>query len=284
MSDLLVPASKYPPAARYQASQLHKAALYIEAQLAEPFNIQQLADASCYSYHRFRHLFAAATGESVGSFVQRTRLERGAYLLRHSALLGGDIAEAIGYASGAAFTKAFTKHFGRSPSACRTTSHRVFVTAARGLLSNYATPDVVLASSRTLLWARGHGPDRHEAAWAALDQGTPPGVPAARFGKTPDFPGITAPDRLRYDVGLELPGGAAGLVAPDPGLYVQTMPGGKFAVLRYDGPAWLLADAFELIYQNWLPESGYCLRNANWYQRYPGAEEAQPMEIFIPIL
>ncbi|WP_310395284.1 AraC family transcriptional regulator [Hymenobacter sp.] len=275
-----------PTAAQYRAWQLQKAKLHIEEHLAEPLSIRRLAEVSHYSYHRFHHLFTDVEHEPVGNFVQRVRLERGAYLLRHSGWRVADIAEVVGYASGAAFSKAFAHHFGGSPSVYRAAGTNRPVTSARGRLGNYAAPRIVHAPPLSLLCARQQGPARHPRAWAALTAAVPPGSPpAAYIGKTPDFPGITPAGQLRYDACWLLPAEAAPPVEPPYSVHRQTIDGGRFAVLDHQGSAASLGASFQVIHQNWLPESGYRLRNAPWYQRYRRAapNEQSVTEIYVPI-
>jgi AraC family transcriptional regulator len=265
---------------------LQKAKLHIEEHLAEPLSIRRLAEVSHYSYHRFHHLFTEAEHESVGNFVQRVRLERGAYLLRHSGWRVADIAEVVGYASGAAFAKAFTHHFGGSPSAYRADGNTQPVTTTRARLGNYATPRLVHAAPLSLLCARQQGAARHPRAWAALAAAATAGNPsAACFGKTPDFHDITPAGHLRYDACWLAPAGEAPLAESPYLLHWQTVDGGRFAVLDHRGSAAFLASSFHVIHRNWLPESGYRLRNAPWYQRYRRAAPGEPpvTEIYVPI-
>lgn len=62
--------------------------------------------------------FSAETGESLGAYIRRRRLERAAHLLEGGAS-AAEAATAVGYATPAAFSSAFKRQFGTSPSGWR---------------------------------------------------------------------------------------------------------------------------------------------------------------------
>lgn len=64
--------------------------------------------------------FSAETGESLGSYIRRRRLERAAHLLEGGAR-AAEAAASAGYATPAAFSCAFKRQFGVSPSCWRNT-------------------------------------------------------------------------------------------------------------------------------------------------------------------
>lgn len=68
-----------------------------------------------YSPAQVRRVSVSASGETVGSFVRRIRLERAAGRLAVTSLCVAAIGEEAGYATGEAFTKAFRAHFDCSP-------------------------------------------------------------------------------------------------------------------------------------------------------------------------
>jgi AraC family transcriptional regulator len=101
---------------------------YIRAHLDEPLKRETLAKVAGFSVPHFHRLFTTGVGENVGRYVRRERLERAARKLRMGAVDITEVAQAAGYESHAAFSKAFRQHFGLSPSEfraldCRTASH-----------------------------------------------------------------------------------------------------------------------------------------------------------------
>ena len=67
----------------------------------------------------FHRIFIGSTGESIASYVRRVRLQRAGYKLRCGAVDITEVALAAGYASHAAFSKAFRQQYGLSPSEFR---------------------------------------------------------------------------------------------------------------------------------------------------------------------
>ena len=72
-----------------------------------------------YSYRHANRLFKELKGESIKSYTNKIRLQTAAEYLTYTANSVFDIALAVGYESTAAFSKAFKKVYGISPSAFR---------------------------------------------------------------------------------------------------------------------------------------------------------------------
>lgn len=92
---------------------------YIEAHLEEKLTNGQLADIAGYSEYHFLQLFKAHTGETVMEYICRRRLFRAI----DEILAGGriiDVAFRYGFESHSAFSRAFKREFGLSPSLLRT--------------------------------------------------------------------------------------------------------------------------------------------------------------------
>src|SRR4029453_11221510 len=79
------------------------------------WTVPALSAAVGLSRSPFAARFTALVGQSPMAYVKRWRLQRGASLLRHQALALSSVAERVGYESAAAFSRAFTREFGRSP-------------------------------------------------------------------------------------------------------------------------------------------------------------------------
>ena len=89
---------------------------YIRQHIDEPLNRETLAAVADFSVPHFHRIFIGATGESAASYIRRLRLQRAGYKLRGGAVNITEVALAAGYATHAAFGKAFRKHYGLSPS------------------------------------------------------------------------------------------------------------------------------------------------------------------------
>ncbi|MES2733630.1 MAG: GyrI-like domain-containing protein [Bacteroidota bacterium] len=286
----------------HNQSQLEKVILYIEEHLSEPMNLKLLADLGNTSYYHFNHVFSETQGEPIWQFVKRLRLERAAYLLQYAGLSVADIAEAIGYASNASFSKAFEQHFQQSPTRFRSLPRPSVKADPGNDILNYTAPRLTIEPDQQMLFVRKAGLLRHQEAWQHLMEILEYPAPKSFFteeglsnpgfiGKSPDVPGITVEANLRYDVGLTVKPGIklTGKEAMGQAIQWQTLPGGKYAVLLHQGSTDALAASFQAIYSDWLPKSGYRLRNAPSYQKYlplPNNSEwatTSITQIYIPI-
>lgn len=92
---------------------------YIRQHLDEPLNREVLAAVAGFSVPHFHRIFTGTTGESAASYVRRMRLKRAGQKLRMGAVDITEVALAAGYASHAAFGKAFKQQFGLCPSEFR---------------------------------------------------------------------------------------------------------------------------------------------------------------------
>jgi AraC family transcriptional regulator len=86
-----------------------------------------------------------------------------------------------------------------------------------------------------------------------------------RFGISHDDPGITAPEKLRYDAAVEVPENFAG--AGDHQLTV--VPGGKYACGKFKGTNQQVGEAWAWLLRDWLPSSGMQLDSRPLFEYYP---------------
>lgn len=92
----------------------------IEAHLHHPLAMEELARRADYSTWHFQRVFAALLDEPVAGYVRRRRLTEAGHRLRsdlESRVL--DIALAVGFESHEAFTRAFQRESGHTPSGFR---------------------------------------------------------------------------------------------------------------------------------------------------------------------
>jgi len=99
-----------------------------------------------------------------------------------------------------------------------------------------------------------------------------------------DDPKVTEQDKLRTDVCLVLPR----VGKPKGEVGVKEVPGGKYAVFRYQGPYENLRAVYDTIYAKWIPEKGYKLGDTPGFEKYlnhPDHTEPENLitEIYIPV-
>ncbi len=94
----------------------------LSAMHADPFRrwtVNDLAEVALMSRSIFAQRFAATVGEPPLHYLARWRLTIAADLLRSGGMKVTEAAQRVGYASDAAFSRAFKAHFGYAPSEAR---------------------------------------------------------------------------------------------------------------------------------------------------------------------
>jgi AraC family transcriptional regulator len=215
----------------------------IQARLDEDLPLERLARLAGLSRFHFLRQFRAVTGETPKQYVLRLRVERAALrlLLVRSSVL--DVALDCGFHNHETFTRAFRRRFGTSPSEYRTSSARPARTGA--VAADEAHDGCVVSRTRiveladlTVAFARHVGP--YESVPADLwDRVAVPSGPVALLGIVHDAPGITPPERCRFDAAVTIGDTPAG-----DGIAVQTIPGGTFAITTHVGPYRTLGEVY----------------------------------------
>jgi AraC family transcriptional regulator len=249
--------------------------LYIQNELDGDLNLERLAGIAGYSMYHFHRLFRGVTGESTDDYVRRLRLERAAHALRYRSESILQLALEAGYGSHEAFTRAFVRMFGVTPSEYQTLEHAPLARKAQRMHTITYTPANVRIEAqpdRRYAYIRvvgkycnaNMGPAFERiASWAGerglIDNNT------LFIGVYHDQPSITAEDKLRSDAGVTIP--ASDLPTGD--ILTATLHAGVYAVLEHRGHYDTLEAAYDWLYGVWLPNSG----------REPGQDP--PYEIYL---
>jgi transcriptional regulator GlxA family with amidase domain len=118
---------------------------YIEARIAEPLQVTELAEQACMSPFHFSRMFKLATGYSPHRYLTLQRMARAKELLATADLPIASVANAVGYRTQAHFTGIFSKHVGTTPHAYRL-AHRA--PASSGSARGRAEAEVPREGSR----------------------------------------------------------------------------------------------------------------------------------------
>lgn len=276
-----------------QHHRINRAVNTIHRSLGAPMDLDDLADIACMSKFHFSRVFSAHMGESPASFLWRKRLEEAALKLK-SGLATSITDTALDYcfSSPEAFSRAFARQFGLAPSyfsqAVRS-NRRWASSAARsnavrlgGFRERAApAPEGVSVQIETIptcrvaylrrrgaynVFASAH--NEIGAGFGALFQ------LAEREGFLHDdgyfvgiclnSPRLTFASQCLYDICMTLRDDV-----PENGpVGVQTIPGGRFAILRVTCPAPAIAEYWNWLLAVWLPASGAVRELAPSFERY----------------
>jgi AraC family transcriptional regulator len=279
----------------YEA-RMHRVLAYIDAHLADHIELATLADVAHFSSFHFHRLFSAWMGETAGDYIRRRRVESAAMRIAaqpRTRIL--NVALSVGFGSSEAFSRAFRARFGCSPTtwreqqslqrASKSNPDQTKSNFGQAFPSSFVNHDASRILSKelimkititdrqpaTIAYFRRLGPygagiadfwQETYVPWAVMNK---LGADHARYGISHDDPGITEPAQCRYDACAEVP---SDFIA-NGGALKSTLPGGKYAVLRFKGTVDRVAEAWTTLLRDWLPSSGLQLDGRPSFEYYP---------------
>lgn len=283
---------------------VNRAIDYVRENLNGDLRLETIARAANFSPYHFHRIFRSVVGETVNAFVRRHRAQKAAGMLIHSpGMTITEIAVACGYSSPSLFAREFRTHYGASASQFRAggptsvdrlrqeltrqghvlqrrhaqrteMSFRVQVREepARHVayirhVGNYS--DIGHAIERLARWAGSRGLFREDTRMLAVYL---------------DNPDVTPVDKLRSDACITVPRGTP--VQRDIGR--TTLPGGAYAAAYVEIDIAQYGEAWDRLFSDWLPESGYQPDDRPCYELYLNNPEEHPerkhiLEICEPI-
>ncbi|QHZ46040.1 AraC family transcriptional regulator [Bacillus sp. NSP9.1] len=102
---------------------MNEAMSYIEKHLADDIDIKKAAKLALCSEYHFKRMFSFLAGVSLSEYIRRRRLTLAAFELKDGGAKVIDVAVKYGYRSPDAFTRAFQKLHGITPTEARNGSH-----------------------------------------------------------------------------------------------------------------------------------------------------------------
>lgn len=266
---------------------------YINNNLDSKIDIKTLADISCFSPFHFHRISRALLGEPIGAYISRTRVETAAKMIRYSSLDIEAIAYNVGFETPSSFSKAFKSHFGISPTAYR--KNKSFTLKNTNMTPkttlNIKKPKIQDIEDKQCLYLRLQGAYQtldYSSAWEKLwgqvkaQKLFTKGI--QMIGLPHDDPKITDDNKIRYDACLIIHKDAK----PIGDIGIKTLKGGKFAVFLYQGPYKYFANVYDYIFNEWLLNTNYELRNEPTRERYIShpdrvVEDKLKTEFYIPV-
>lgn len=282
---------------------------HIEAHLDEPLTREDLARVAAFSPFHFHRVFAAVTGETLFSFIQRLRLERCAgRLLDDPSTPIQDIAVDHGFSSASTFARSFKAHFGvsattwrnegkaernpRKPVAklrrTRATVELYVEDGPRWELTMHdlrATIRVAEHPRRHVAYVRTIGDylSRPEAVFGPLYTdlmrwSAPRGHDGPVLTVFHDDPDITDASRLRVSMGVEVSEDTevrapVGRMSIPPGAYAS----GTFTLPRHRS-----SEPWQALFADWMPAAGFVPDERPAYETWePG--EPRTFTVHVPV-
>jgi AraC family transcriptional regulator len=277
---------------------IHRVVAHIDAHLDQPLDLESLAAVANFSAFHFHRLFRAWTGETLGDYLRRRRVETGALrLLTQPSSSVLEVALAVGFGSGEAFARAFKLRFGATPSAWREErnsdqaqrspgqaasrvdfDHGFSATPMNeGSTMNAATVSLIDMPATPVAYHRYTGPYGAPVARFWMERVAPwmeenKLFGRERYGIAHDDPTITEPAKCRYD--------ACVVAAPQELLsgapMRTTLPGGRYACARFEGTVDEIDAAWQRMLGGWLPSSGLQLDARPLLEHYPVESKFDP--------
>ncbi len=271
---------------------LNKVIEYIHNHLDSKIDLKTLAEISNFSPYHFHRISRAMLGEPIGTYISRTRIETAAKLIRYSGLSIEDITYSVGFEAPSSLSKAFKNHYGISPSEYRKDKfYTIKTTNIMETTLNIKKPKIVEVKDKECIYYSMRGPYHsldYRKAWATLWNEIKKqrlfSFGLESIGLPHDNPHITDDDKIRYDACITIKKKAT----PTGDIGVKTLKGGKFAVFLYQGPYTNFPQVYDYIFNDWLMDSTYTLRDAPAREKYKNNpqktdENKLKTEIYLPI-
>lgn len=270
---------------------------HIQRHLGDDLTMEDLARLAHFSLWHFHRVFAAVTGETVQSWIKRTRVQAAADRLTYDPDVPvTTVAYELGFSSPSVLNRAFRDRFGCTPTQWRRAGDNALRTVdqaprtqlqaweeamgddavvdpsppAQGSAPMNASVTVQDLPAYHIAYMRHLGPYDHQpigrlwdefSRWAGPRDLLGPG--RLSFGISHDNPEVTPPDRCRYDAGVEVP---ADFVA-DGAVNTAVLPAGKYAVLNVRCVPDEIGRHFGEVFA-WLGAHGWQPSFGPTYQRY----------------
>ncbi len=243
--------------------QMNKVCAYIGEHIDSPLTLDELSQIACCSKYHFHRLFTAMVGLSLHQYIRWLRLKRAAHQLiikQDESIL--EIAINAGYESHEAFSRAFKKACGISPSDFReqkswaSWENPPYCLPEKGQIDMKVEIKNLPARRLAMIEHRG-SPDKIGESvtqlmdWAQSQTMDLKPKPGESFGLGYDDPETTRPEAFRFDLGITIPEHLK-LTGP---VVEKRLPKGRYAVAVHRGSRENIGETVYGLYRDWLPQS-----------------------------
>jgi len=271
----------------------NKVLKYIHFHLEEKLNLDKLACIAFVSKYHFHRMIKSYLGESLGTYVNRIRVETGAKLLKYSDSSITQIAYKIGYETPTSFYKSFKKQFGVSPSQFRKKPNHSFkIVKNKKQKTNF---DLVVENENIqpilLLCNQSKGKigsmERDKVWNDLINFAAENNLLTKRtnlYGIHWDDPSITSKQNLRYDACISIEREIKNPLFP-----IKGISGGRYLCFAYKGDYQYLGDVYDQIFRDYILTKNITLREEPLFDQYLNDKNKTTTKdlhtkIFIPII
>lgn len=298
-------------------SRINKVEDYIEANLSGNLSLDILADISGFSKFHFCRIFRGITKETLLSYINRTRLEKAtSFLLYNPSISITEIAMQLGFSDSAVFARAFKKYYGISASEARKKYSKNCKVDSKDGKANIIAPSYNKEVSNTLrkdndilvkgnvevrtiedikaIYLRHMGSYEELAIvfkemlgrlinWAMARNliGCDGIKPLAIYHDNPEF---TEEENLKTSICLVV----SGDVKVEGEIGIIDIPMSKYAIGHFEMDQSECTEAWNYIYGEWLPKSGFQPDKGYFFEVYINDPNTHPekkciIDIYLPI-
>jgi AraC family transcriptional regulator len=264
---------------------LERVAQYIEKHLADSFDLNTLSDIAHLSPYHFHRIYHAIAGETIASTVKRLRLHRAAGYLVQTSMGIAEIAKRTGYQNVQSFTRIFKTEFDLPPAQYRKQgSHTRFqATTPTSTLSRDVSILEFAPMSGVGLEHRGSYlmiKRSFEAVYRWVQANGLSDTITGVIGIYEDDPFAVPEAQLRSRACLIL----SDSISVQLPMMPVNLAGGLCAVLRHQGPYADMRLAYQWLYGQWLPRSGYLVADAPVFEVYLNhPRDTKPTDLLVDI-
>ncbi|WP_025898486.1 AraC family transcriptional regulator [Sneathiella glossodoripedis] len=269
---------------------LQRVTTYIYEHLDNDIDLMHLAEVACMSPYHWHRIYKSVCGETITATVRRLRLARAAKELSGSDAPVRDIGIRAGYTNVQSFTRLFKQAYGLPPAEYRKNgSHQRYslnpneeeTLMYQIRIENFPQTEIAGMNHSGSYMDIGATFDKMFGAIGDTElDWTNKQLLALYF----DDPNSVPEKDLRSFVAITVEDG----FSAEPPLQKSTVRGGRYAILRHQGPYAEMQKAYDWLYGKWLVSSGEEAADAPCIEIYLNSPSDTPAaelltEIYLPI-
>ncbi|KIV69729.1 Transcriptional regulator, AraC family [Bacillus mycoides] len=280
---------------------VYKVQDYIESHINDSLSIEDLANVAGFSKFHFHRIFKGMMDEPLSRYVNRLKLERATHLLTyHTDMMITDIAYYFGFTDSAVFSRTFKSYYGVSPSHYRNHNSKNCKDVSedsqyneckkvRGEVEIVAADKVNVAYIRHVGTYKDLAIDFPKMIEKLFHYASEQNYHAFEDTKVltiyHDHHEFTEDYHLRTSLCITI---LDEVVEGNSDIGLMTIPSGKYAVGHFEIFQEEYKGAWDFLYGEWLPNSGYKPRDSYPFEMYKNDPRQHPenkhiVDIYVPI-